>query len=640
MKFRQDINGLRAIAVAAVVFYHYGVPYFGGGFVGVDVFFVISGFLLTSIAHRNLQEGSFSVSQFLLNRLRRIFPALVVLTVASVLWAAFFYLPADYTRLVRNATSALLFRSNYAFLNDAGGYFAPDGRLNILLHTWSLAVELQFYVCFALLCRVLWSQRGRATKRGWVLFALTGIVSVAWCLIHTPVNQPATFYLLWGRAWEFMVGSVVAIGLARPNRAACNVLAVVGCALLIFGVLAFDASQLYPGWRAAAPVLGTALLLYAREGHIATLLSRSPLQFIGNISYSVYLWHWPLLLAFRERNGSDPSPAQTVLLIAASIGAGWLSYKFVEQPTRRFARNTALVVLAVGSITAGFTFSAILRGTDGLPGRLPDYLKSAANAMTDEHLRSRECMRDVEGTKRSPGDFCSLGTLPISAAPTIILWGDSFADMVQPVASTAADKLHVDGIVATEGGCPPFKGKVFAGSGAEVFSGCERYANFVFDYFVGTPSVRVVVVAGDWQRYEPHYEGGVLKEIAEILSRRGGRMVLVSAVPSPLSDLPRLWAKLQYQAGHGLSEMTVERSRQAEIIERAQQISAIASQAGNVDVVDPFDTLCDAKVCFTVKDGKALFKDTDHLTQYGVHLMAPKLDAAIRGAYASLRPAN
>jgi peptidoglycan/LPS O-acetylase OafA/YrhL len=636
MEFRKDINGLRAIAVLAVVLYHYGVPYFAGGFVGVDVFFVISGFLLTSIAHRRLQEDSFSAAQFLLNRLRRIFPALAILAIACVVWASFFYLPEDYSRLVRNATAALLFRSNYSFLDDAGGYFAPDSRLNILLHTWSLAVESQFYVGFALLCRFFWPPSGRATKRGWALFALFGVASITWSLFHTPVNQPSAFYLLWSRAWEFMVGSVAAIGLARPSKMTYDALAVVGSAFLLFGIFAYDASEPYPGWRAVAPVLGAALLIYAREGFVATLLSTRPLQFVGDISYSVYLWHWPILLAFRERVGTDPSPLQMALLIAASIGAAWLSYLFVEQPTRRVARGRTLAALAVATIAAGFAFSAVLRETDGLPGRLPDYLKSAANAMKEANPRSRECMRDVDGTKRSAGDFCSLGKESVNAEPTIMLWGDSFADMMQPAVDSAAENLHIHGIVATQGGCPPFKGRVFAGSGAEVFSGCERYANFVFDYFARTPSIRLVVIAGDWQRYEPHYEGGVLKQIAEILARRGGQMVFVSAVPNPYSDLPRLWARTQFQAGHAIAEMTVDRPRKGAIIERGMQIAAIARQAGNVSVVDPFKTLCDAKACFIVKNGRALFKDTDHLSQDGVGLIAPELESAITQTYAAL----
>jgi hypothetical protein len=523
-------------------------------------------------------------------------------------------------------------------LSDAGGYFSPDARSNILLHTWSLAVESQFYLAFAIICGVFWSTDGQRRQIvGWTLFAVIGIASLAWCVTRTPVNQPAAFYLLWSRAWEFMAGSVVALIWQRPRKALGSAIAVVGALLLMFGIFGFNGEQLYPGWRALFPVVGAALVIYAGEGIVAALLSTSPMQFIGNISYSIYLWHWPILLAFRERSGGNPSPAQAIGLIAASVLAGWLSYQIVEQPSRRRLRNVAIGALFAVSVGAGFAFTAVLNKTDGLEGRLPPYLRAASIAMKSENPRSDECQRDVNGTKHSPGDFCALGGLPATAAPTMMLWGDSFANMFQPVADQVAEETKVSGIVATLGGCPPFRGKAFPGSGAEVWPGCERYANFAFDYFERTPSIKLVVVAGDWQRYEPNYEGNVLKQIAVILAKRGGRMVLVTAVPSPRGDLPRMWARAQIEAGHAIPEMSVERSREADIIGRGNEIAEIAKQAGNVVTVDPFETLCDSTVCFTVQDGRGLFKDTDHLTSEGVDIVAPKLAAAIRSALVAIR---
>ncbi|SDR62729.1 acyltransferase family protein [Paraburkholderia tuberum] len=518
MEFRKDINGLRAIAVIAVVLFHYGVRYFDGGYVGVDVFFVISGFLLTSIAHGRLQKRQYSAVQFMLNRLRRIFPALLVTVIGSWIWATLFYLPDDFSRLVRNGTAALLFRSNYAFLGDAGGYFAPDARSNILLHTWSLAVESQFYLMFAITCALFWPAAGARRKvAGWLVFGVVALSSLAWCVVHTPAHQPSAFYLLWGRAWEFMAGSVVALLPARPRRGAANVVAVAGAALLLAAVFDLRADDPYPGWRAILPVAGTALIIYASEGFLTTVLSSGPLQFLGAISYSVYLWHWPILLMFRERAGAEPSPLQVALLILVSIAAGWLSYTCVEQPGRKRLGNVPITVLLAACVASGFAFTAVLNKTDGLQGRLPPYLRAASTAMKSEGPRSYECQRDVDGTKHSPGDFCSLGGMPSGANPTIMLWGDSFSNMVQPIVDGVSAETHVPGIVATLGGCPPFRGKVFPGSGAEIFPGCERYANFAFDHFMDTPSIKLVVVAGDWQRYEPIYEGNVLKGIAKVL---------------------------------------------------------------------------------------------------------------------------
>lgn len=637
MEFRKDINGLRAIAVIAVVLFHYGVKYFGGGYVGVDVFFVISGFLLTSIVHGKLQKRQFSAVQFLLNRLRRIFPALLMTVIGCWLWATAFYLPDDMSRLVRNGTAALLFRSNYAFLGDAGGYFASDARSNILLHTWSLAVESQFYLVFAVTCALFWPAAGARRKVvGWLLFGVVAIASLLWCVVHTQANQPSAFYLLWGRAWEFMAGSVVAVLSLRPNRCAANIVAAAGAAVLLTAIFGLHGDDPYPGWRAILPVAGTALIIYAGEGIVTTILSSWPLQFLGTISYSVYLWHWPILLAFRERAGADPSPVQVMVLIIASIAAGWLSYVYIEQTGRKRLRNVFITVMFAAAVASGFAFTAVLNKTDGLPSRLPPYLRAASMAMKSDGPRSYECQRDVDGTKHSPGDFCSLGDMASNANPTMMLWGDSFSSMVQAIVDGVSTKTHVPGIVATLGGCPPFRGKVFPGSGAEVFPGCERYANFAFDYFMHTPSIKLVVVAGDWQRYEPNYEGNVLRDIASVLASRGGKMVLVTAVPNPRGDLPRVWARMQVAAGHEIPDMTIPRSGQADIVERGNQIASIARQVGNVTLVDPFDALCNQQACFTVKDGVGLYKDTDHLTQDGVKLLAPRLSSTIRQALAGV----
>ncbi|KMY85500.1 hypothetical protein BUMB_02583c [Candidatus Paraburkholderia calva] len=207
----------------------------------------------------------------------------------------------------------------------------------------------------------------------------------------------------------------------------------------------------------------------------------------------------------------------------------------------------------------------MLRHTDEWSSRLPPYLEAAAHAMTSTNPRTAQCMRDVDGapSRALDGrDFCTLGGTPHAGAPQMLLWGDSFADMFQPIVDDAANRLGAPGIVATEGGCPPWRGKVFASSSrgkvfasssAEVFSGYERYANFVFDTFMKTLSIRLVVIAGDWQRYDPAYEGNVLAEIAHELERRGGRMVLVGAVPNPHADVPRDWARRQTEAGHAAS---------------------------------------------------------------------------------------
>ncbi|WP_322047888.1 acyltransferase family protein [Paraburkholderia sp. J67] len=639
MQFRKDVNGLRAIAVAAVVLYHYGVAPAHGGYVGVDIFFVISGFLLSSITHREILSGTYSVREFLMRRVRRIFPALVVVTLATVVWAGYAYLPDDYMRLSRDAASVLVMRSNYVF-HGATGYFAPDASQNLFLHTWSLSLESQFYLLFALLCTVFWPKNGGLRRHlGAVLFAVIALASLLWCIVHTPVDPNSTFYLLWSRAWEFMAGSVVAVyaSARAPRVAIAQPLGLLGAALIGWSIVAFSAVDPYPGWRALFPVLGTALVIFAQGGLLTRVLGTRPFQFLGTISYSVYLWHWPILLAFRERTGHDPVGAQTVAMIVAATLAGWLSYRHVEVPTRRRASNRRLLAGSLVCVAAAFAFSGAMAATHGWPARLPSWQRSVTFAKLNTHPDADQCMREVDGSKRTtqPGDFCTIGATQAAnagAAPTLILWGDSFANRLQPTVDDIATKLGIKGIVATQGGCPPFKGKVFKGSGAEVFSGCERYANFVYDYFMRTPTLRYVVIAGDWQRYDPAFEGEVIRQIAATVAARGGKLVLVTSVPSPGGDLPVQWARAQFQVGHAIGEMTVPREGQARLFGMGQQIASIAQRGGNVIVVDPFETLCAGQVCYTVKGDRALFSDTDHLSEAGVGFLAPGIEVAMTRA--------
>lgn len=637
--FRTDINGLRAVAVAAVVCYHFGVPPFTGGFVGVDVFFVISGFLMASIARKEIAGGRFSIGGFLLKRLRRIFPALAVVTLACMIWAGWSYLPGDYQHLVRVATTALTFRSNFSFAGDVG-YFQPDAQKSLFLHTWSLSVEAQFYLAFAIVAALAARFAPQKWNRyRWTIAALL-LGSLAWCIFRTESDQKAAFYLLASRAWEFLSGAAVAClsGERRDVRHAFFP-SVCGAVLLCAGIVCFDAHHAYPGWRAVLPVAGTALIILADGGPFAWVLNLRPLQFLGNISYSVYLWHWPLLLAYKERVGAAPDAVAIAGLIVASIVAGWLSYACVEQPTRKALTNRGLAMGAVATILAGFGYATVLSVTNGWPQRLPAYLLPAVAATANPNARADECTRKVDGTKSSPGDFCAIGTAT-GQAPTMILWGDSFAERLQPAVSDIASSLGMAGIVATEGGCPPFRGKVFAGSGAEVFSGCEKYANFAFDYFERNESITMAVVAGDWQRYETEYEGRVLKQIAEILARRGGYMVLVSMVPNPHADVPREWARRQFQAGGTLADWSVPIADEQALIDRGKRIAAIAGEAGNVIVVDPFKVLCDASGCASVKDRAVWYSDTDHLSGAGVGQLAAGLDDAMRRAAAQQRVAG
>lgn len=336
LNFRKDINGLRAIAVIFVVLYHFKVPFFSGGFVGVDIFFVISGFLLTSIASHEMTKGTFTRANFLAHRLRRIYPALAVVIIFCLAFGYQSYLPDDYRALVKNGFSALIVRSNYAFLGDSN-YFSADSSNNILLHTWSLSLEWQFYLVFAAIFPFFFKNTsGHQPVWKNALLISVFFISLAWCVVHSNTEQLSSFYLLPTRIWEFLAGSILALyDLKSVNNNFRKIAGIFGLSLLIYCVVLFNEKTLFPSWNALVPVIGVCFILFSKEGPVTRFLSISPAQYIGNISYSVYLWHWPLYVITCQYYGKELNYYQISMLIVATFIFSIVSVNFIEQPFRK-----------------------------------------------------------------------------------------------------------------------------------------------------------------------------------------------------------------------------------------------------------------------------------------------------------------
>jgi len=314
LKYRPDIDGLRAVAVLAVLFFHTNIPGFSGGFVGVDIFFVISGFLITSIIIREIQQGTFSIARFYERRIRRIFPALFPVMAFSV--AAGFYLmdAKALNDFGKSIASTTLFSSNILFCHQSG-YFDAPALEKPLLHTWSLAVEEQFYILFPLALAFI-RQRAKERYLLWISLALSiSLAASIWAVFAKPTQA---FYLMQFRAWELLTGSLLALGvIPKPESARLqNALSALGLALVVYCIGFYSEKTLFPGQNAILPVLGAAMIIHGNgndnkgNGVIGKLLSIRPLVAVGLISYSLYLWHWPIVaftryLMFRPMNGAD-----------------------------------------------------------------------------------------------------------------------------------------------------------------------------------------------------------------------------------------------------------------------------------------------------------------------------------------------
>ncbi|MFC5699207.1 acyltransferase family protein [Pseudomonas sp. GCM10022186] len=350
LSMRSDIQGLRAIAVLAVILFHANKAWLPGGFIGVDIFLVISGFLITSIILRQQANGRFSFKDFYLGRLRRIVPAyLALLTVVAGVMSALLT-PTDFKFFEKSLNAALYFNSNHYF-SGFGDYFAPSAHELPLLHTWSLAVEMQFYLILPLFLVLV-----PARLYKWLLPTLTVLVTayVSYRLADA-ANRQATYFSLLARIPEFLIGSCLAVfrpgGLSSPHLA--SALAWLGLATVIGCLVWIDESRTFPGWIALLPCLGAALMMASRHGPVSRLLSTRPMVWIGGLSYSLYLWHWPVLAGIRYYTGRyELLPVELLWFALLTLGLSYLSYRWIERPFRSAGNRRATLarVLALGIV--------------------------------------------------------------------------------------------------------------------------------------------------------------------------------------------------------------------------------------------------------------------------------------------------
>ena len=330
---RTDIDGLRALAVLPILLFHAGIPGFSGGYVGVDIFFVISGFLITAIIDREMAAKTFSYVNFYERRIRRIFPALAVVLAFCLLAAWFILLPSEIADFAKSVIGTILFASNIVFFRQSG-YFDRISEEKPLLHTRSLGIEEQFYIFFPI---ILFLIIRYAPKYRQHLVALIAAASFGLCVHLTPTSPSAAFYLIPTRAWELLAGSLLALGVVPVVRAGAvrSLLSGLGIAMIVAAVILFDGTTPFPGVAALLPVAGTVLVIaYAPGTWTDRLLSLRPLVLVGLISYSLYLWHWPLIVFGRDLGWLDGSIGPAVAVVLVSLAMGALSSRFVEAPFR------------------------------------------------------------------------------------------------------------------------------------------------------------------------------------------------------------------------------------------------------------------------------------------------------------------
>ncbi len=667
MNYRRDIDGLRALAVVPVVLYHAFPQWLTGGYVGVDVFFVISGFLITGLLINELDANRFSLLDFYERRARRILPALAVVLLFTYVACWLLYLPDDFRKFSGSLLATGGFASNFFFWRTSG-YFDGDVEIQPLLHTWSLAVEEQFYLFFPLLLAAVafWMRRHLVT-----VLATLCVSSLAASIVLTELLPQHSFYLLPTRAWELMLGALLAVrAVPASSRTSVNdVLAGSGVLLMGYSMFAYTRETAFPGYAAIAPALGAALVILAGIGgqyRLRPILESRLVVGIGLISYSLYLWHWPLLALLRYYAIDSPSVASLVLVVLAAFAAAGASWRWVENPIRRrkvFARRASVFTASAAFMALCIGFGALGYLTRGLPQRLPADIAALSGVDTSSKLRSADrnyCLQ-VNPKRLKADELCVMGSKSAAPGPSFLLWGDSHAETFRAPLADLAVASGQWGYFLGGSGCPPLLGvRRYDKEGGD---GCTALNDAIIAW-LGRHEIRTVFMVARWAlnmtgdrygeergaRAQLSPEGAqsnavvvaaALRQTVSRLTALGIKVVLISGVPEVGLDVPRTLALQRYLHKTSRLVPTLEEYLQRNA-SSLQLLQAVSQEFPNVGLVHPYQKLCpvESGVCQVEIGGSPLYSDDDHLSLTGARYLTEMLRPAFATAdlASSLQP--
>ncbi len=616
-RYRADLDGLRAIAVLAVVGFHAFPTALRGGFVGVDIFFVISGFLISSIVFTRVERSSFSIVEFYDRRIRRIFPALILVMTASLLFGFHALLADEYEQLGKHVAGGAGFLLNFMLWRESG-YFDNAAQTKPLLHLWSLAIEEQFYLFWPLVLAFVW-------KRRWSLLGPTVAVAALSFVANMDIvdrSPAAAFYLPFTRFWELMVGSVLAYALLRRPEAVeryKDAQGMIGLALIVGSVLWIDESAPFPGWRALLPTLGTALVITAGQTALPnrTLLSDRSLVWIGLISYPLYLWHWPLLSFAQIVEGATPPPDVRLIAVVGSIGLAWLTYAFVERRIRFGTRSPRVVFGLVGLMALLGAGGFIVYATHGLASRESVRLASATHgdighdAFHSYMLDHFQPCTPLDLREKAPrwGSIVRCFQSGASAEKAVAIIGDSHAEHLFIGIAEAAPDVNV--VYYTQGSLPVLSNDAFRS---------------IFTYATGEPSIHTVVLAANWTSRMtggPAQVESALLETTRALHAAGKAVYIAEDVPHFAFAARSCKSSGRFGQRNRCSEARAEGLRGQESIRAL--LERVARADGMATLLRLFDGICDPQTCFMARDGNLLYRDGQHLNILGSRYVGTRM---------------
>lgn len=552
MQYRNDIDGLRAAAIVPILLFHAGVSTLHGGFVGVDIFFVISGFLITSIITQELNAGSFSIATFYKRRAVRILPALALMLLGTLIAGKFLLLAVELRDLGRSAAAAMAFVANIHFWLTVD-YFDSGSETKLLLHTWSLGVEEQFYIFYPFFVLLMHRWLPRYMK---VAVVLATVLSFALSMYFSRTEPTAAFYLIPMRAWELGIGALIALNVLPKiaSKHARNVAAVIGAALVLFAVFKIRPDYAFPAPWALVPCIGATLLIaYGRDAVTARMLAWKPVRAVGLISYSLYLWHWPIITLYRLNYGMEISTGGKVFVVALSFAAATVSYFLVEQPFLRRHRQTRSrpVLIAGGVAVASVAGASLLVSSQAaaivqhpaavdLVGSYADYRTKPQHPY---QFRGGTCFAS-EGQQYDRARCLTLRT----GQPNVIVMGDSHAAQYWRAIALRFPQVNV--VQATASGCRPtlaFKGR----------DRCVSVMKLVLNDIVHRPDVVGVVLAGRWRGSEV----ASLIDTVSYLRKLGLAVTVIGPTTEYSVDMPRVLARSMLAGDPSRISALLKRSR-------------------------------------------------------------------------------
>lgn len=642
VKYRPDIDGLRTLAVLMVILYHVGVQKISGGFIGVDVFFVISGYLITGIIYPRLHENSFSYKEFYLRRIKRIYPTLLVVVLTTFIASYFFMMQTDFKEFINSALASLFSLSNFFFMLNTGGYFDQSTDNLPLLHTWSLSLEEQFYIFWPVILALSIKFR----KCTIILISLF-LFSTGYSQYLALSNASFAYYMLPSRAFELLIGSFCSIYLKNisPSKITRTVLSLLGAFLVIASSFILSKNSSFPGFNALPVCIGTAMIIIAGNGnnypYVNKMLSFKPIVYIGKISYAAYLWHWPLI-AFYHYRGLPLTPLNQVAIIATTFLLSSITFHFIENKTRylNISFQKALLYFTTLPIIVFSAITVISYKTDGFAYRFNGYMDELSAKNDPSKIRSA-CHTNYYKNNwdiKTIIPECNIGdtSRPVDG----YLWGDSYANASTGFFDTWAKAHGLNFQERTISWTLPIPGTSF---GRPTFGLTDKINTAKFTSWIFNESLKYkyVILAADWRQYDKCFKDeihGVPHE-CELYDQNGVK--ITKQYRGRVEDMIKKYIEhgvqiIIFNSVNGIDynkikagkisgeDISTDKYKKEEVKGADEFINYLVKKYPQINYIDPNKAICKDGLCSGEINGTILYRDGGHLNWLGSKLLGER----------------